>query len=282
VDSDVEAVSKALAASAAERAALRRCNPPDRENRLRGQLRALSVARAPLTRELLRAPKATARFYAPDVRALAQEIAAERKRVEKMLYAKPRSASRHRKRRKRPNPNQLLGTSREAKGHLTEYYALLEDLEGVRQPGVVANLGQYYSFVDAAQEVQNEAKEARLRIAEAQRRLKLRLVYCDVNHIWQKRLDKADAEANAVKRELYACERRAQRLASAKLRRRLRRATPWTRAEAVRALDDWAAHRDWRWPTARELPKYVSLPSRTTLGSLGISLVHDRPAVSPT
>jgi hypothetical protein len=283
VDEREREVRVAIAASAAERAALARSYPADREARLRARLDALTAARAPLARQLRHAPKATARFYAPEVRALSAEVGAERKRIEKMLYTQSRPKPKPLKRRPRPiSSNILLGTVRQAKGELAGHYATLDDLERVRQPGLAADPSHYFEFVKEAREVRDEAKAARLRIAEAQRRLKLSHVYAEVTGIKQKRLDRADAEANAVKRELEAIERRASRLAAARLGKRFRRIEPWTRAEAIHALDEWARHRAWRWPTARELPLYLSLPSRTTLGSLGISLVRHRPAFSPS
>src|SRR4051812_41211060 len=88
-ESALNAATQAIEAAAAVRAELRRRKPPDRDRRLSDQLFALAEAREPLRRHLLRAPKATARYYAPEVRAVSEQITAERRRLQRMLYGKP-------------------------------------------------------------------------------------------------------------------------------------------------------------------------------------------------
>jgi hypothetical protein len=67
-------------------------------------------------------------------------------------------------------------------------------------------------FVAEAREVRAVARDARLRVAEAQQQLKMSLVYMDVSRTREKAIDKADEHANALKRELRKIEQRATRL----------------------------------------------------------------------
>ena len=117
-DSDLEAAQRAIDAAAEVRASLRRQKRSlEDEGRLVEQLWALDSAREPLRRHLLHAPKATAQFFAPEVRAVSAKISKERRRVERMLYGKPGREGWERGPRKKLLPvSHLSGTVRQAKG----------------------------------------------------------------------------------------------------------------------------------------------------------------------
>lgn len=257
----LEAAHEALATAAVVRADLCRRKTPDRERRLHAQLLALSEAREPLRRHLLRAPKATARFFAPDVRAVSREITAERRRLQRMLYGKSGRAGWERPARKKPVPAaHLSGTVNQAEGDLDgirERLDALERMEPRRYP-----LSEYFEHRREAEELREEANERRIRIADAQRRVKLSHVFFDN----PPNLEKADPKAERVKREFRACERRAARLSSKRYGIPLRPQGPWTREAAIRALYAWSFEHGGRWPKARELPRYSWLPSRGRWG----------------
>ncbi len=284
MENELRNAKAALDKSASTRSDLARRKPADRDKRLTEELLALSVAREPLRRHLLRAPKATARFFAPEVRAVSSEITRERRRLKRMLYGKPGKEGWLRgppkpgggyyvKPRKKPVPlSHLGGTVGQAKGELAIIRASVDVLERIDPSALPEN--KFYEFRDDAAELRQDAREVRLRIAKAQQRVKTSWIFFDDPPATLERLDR---KARAIKEALRACERDAARLASARRATPMRPKQGWTREAAIRALDSWAKRHEGRWPRARELPNYSELPSRGTLGLLGVSLIADSP-----
>ena len=170
----------------------------------------------------------------------------------------------------------LRGTVQQAKGELSYVSVELEAMS--RAASRPLTLGRVFEVRDDAKKLYERARSARLRVGRAQKRLKLSHMFADRQ---PRDLDRYDSEANLIRRDLLKWEKVAAGLTKVRPERPQRPSrlcTPvWERETAIAALDDWAARRAGKWPKARELPDHPSLPSRGTLGSLGISLVRDAP-----
>jgi len=278
LDHAIAAAGDAVEASSRLRVELRRKFPPDRDRRLHAQMNALSRVREPLRRHLLHAPK-WGMFYAPEVRAASNAITRERRRLDRMLNGKPGRAGWQsratpptvRVAELRRKLDQLRGTVNQAEGKLREFHGTLEAITSVAAGQLP--VGMRFEVRRDANAIASSAREARLRIASRQQRLKASVVF---GPRAPRGLDAVDAKAERIKRELQRCERVAARIAksvpSGPVKPR-----EWTWDTAIDALDEWAAHNEGYWPAARDLTKYRFLPSRGTLGNLGISLVRDCP-----
>jgi len=272
---EVVVANLAVERAAAERAALARRSPADRDERLTAVLDDLAAAMEPIRSRLLHAPSLGRRGFEPELRAASAALQLERRRVREMLRRKHGA-----RRASRVAPY----SARSFEQALNRYSGIVKGLEqtaanllGQRLPAG-ASWPAVAKRREMATEMREDVRTTRLAILERERRIVAASMAKHGRLTGSVEEDLLRAEAlrgrlDTLDRRLYRAERCKARPAPRTTRPRRRKWRRWTVEDALGELAAWEDEHG-RPARARDLTD-PSLPSFGTVHRLFGGMINE-------